>query len=134
MAESAGHCAVAQVVSLTYQSGDDDPLAVSLLLNDADGKPFILTMPRLVAGNIAARVLEMVKELKKAGAPPLQVQRTPEVIQRFQASPLDDTDGVLLTIDGDRSTFFGKARTQDARSLAAVIEAAARSSGPTRTN
>jgi len=108
--------------------GDDSDNAFAMILTPKDGEPFMLSMPRLLAGHIAARLSEAIVLLAREGMPTI-VPAAPERILAAQAEamPTDQGPMVALAVRGDRSpVFLGVLPPQRARELAAQLEAATR--------
>jgi hypothetical protein len=127
------HRSIAVLEKLTYLA-EDGPIAVTMLLKDTDGNPFILAMPRAGAMSIFGALLDMMQGLKKAGGLP-DVPKSAEQVLRFDASRVSELPGeVLVLLDGESSAFLGRMSRIDARSLAALLTKASEPDAPIRTN
>jgi hypothetical protein len=128
---------VSGFIGVNY-SIDDGPGGVSVMLTFAlaDGGELRLPMPLTVAAQVSARISEVIQKIDKEQGSRTTVQATPEKIMRYNAGPSRmEPDEVIIALDGDRSNrLLGRMKLTDARSLAALLTAAAERAGPKPTN
>jgi hypothetical protein len=117
---------VSAFVSFTYfEEGDPANAAVFIFEDDDHGK-FMLTTTLEIAAEMQTLLSEAFVQMEKASKGDT-AQASPERIESYSAmTSLDDPDEVVILIEGERSDpFLGRMKTNDARSLAALLKVAA---------
>ncbi|MCK1402058.1 hypothetical protein IVB45_17355 [Bradyrhizobium sp. 4] len=123
-----------ELAAFTREENDD---SFALIFTPAEGEPFLLSMGRVMAGTIVARLSEAIQQLERDGVP-TSVPRSPDRIMRYNAQRrIEQNSGepfVIVLMEGERSQpLLGAMTPTDANRLGAALMAAAQSTdGPPR--
>jgi hypothetical protein len=117
---------VSAFVSFTYFEEGDPANAAVFIFKDDDHGIFMLTTTLEIAAEMRTLLNQAFVQMEKARKVDT-AQASPERIENYSArASHDDPDEVVILIEGERSDpFLGRMKTNDARSLAALLKVAA---------
>lgn len=122
---------------LTAFVGDDSNNAFAMILTSGDGEKLLISMPRTIAGQIAAQMSAALQQLASEGVS-TDIEPVPERVMKsgaFRHRAETGEDFVALLLMGDRGgKMLGAITLPDARRLGAALLAEATSDAPTRAN
>jgi hypothetical protein len=124
--QAASKRSVSAFVSFTYFEEGDPATSAVFIFKDDDQETFMLTTSLEIAAEMQTLLNEAFAQMEKAGKVGA-TQASPERIENYSAmASLDEPDEVVILIEGERSDpFLGRMKTDDAKSLAALLKVAA---------
>jgi hypothetical protein len=121
-----GKYSVSAFVSFTYFEEGDPANAAVLVFRDQTGQTFMLSTTLKIAAEMRTLLSDAFVQMERAGKA-ASARVSPERIESFNAvASLDEPDEVVVLIEAEHSDpLLGWMNTDDARSLAALLTAAA---------
>jgi hypothetical protein len=113
-------------VSFTYFEEGDPANSAVFIFQDDDHGTFMLTTTLKIAAEMQTLLNEAFAQMENAGKV-ATAQGAPERIENYKAmASLEEPDEVVILMEGERSDpFLGRMKSDDARSLAALLKVAA---------
>jgi hypothetical protein len=113
-------------VSFTYFEEGDPANSAVFIFKDDDHGTFMLTTTLKIAAEMQTLLNEAFAQMENAGKV-ATAQGAPERIENYKAmASLEEPDEVVILMEGERSDpFLGRMKSDDAKSLAALLKVAA---------